>query len=355
MHRLSQIVICLWFSTSLFSQNPHGSAFKINCAACHTAETWTIPTDFWQKPTKNTKKSTDLPRFDHASTGFELSGQHEKVSCTACHQNLEFSSTQSTCISCHTDVHQQSVGVDCKRCHDANSWLLNDLREIHLQNGFPLLGSHRLADCKDCHFSETALRFDRIGNDCVNCHLDKYQATTAPNHAAAGYSTNCADCHDLTLPDWHWQAGAANHLFFPLTGGHQINDCTKCHLGGNFTNTPTDCVACHQANYQATTSPNHVASGFSTDCKTCHTTDPGWSAGNFTQHDALYFPIFSGRHDGAWSQCNECHTTPNDYKSFSCTDCHHHNNAGNLADKHSDVGGYSHSSTACYSCHPKGN
>jgi hypothetical protein len=106
--------------------------------------------------------------------------------------------------------------------------------------------------------------------------------------------------------------------------------------------------------YKATSNPNHQLANFSTDCKICHTTNPGWDAGNFTQHDQSFFPIFSGKHEGEWSQCSECHTTPNDYKAFSCTDCHEHNNAGSLANKHNDVSGYSFSSTACYSCHPKG-
>jgi len=348
MHSLSQIIICLLFSTSLFSQNPHGAAFKIDCRQCHTSEGWGIDAAFWKTA------SPDGPRFDHSKTNFELNGQHKKVDCRYCHESLIFSETSAACISCHTDVHQQTVGTDCMRCHDSNNWLIDDITELHQSNGFPLLGIHRQVDCRDCHFSESDLRFDRIGNQCVDCHLDKYKATTAPNHLAAGYSTDCFDCHDFTIQDWHWQAGAANHLFCPLTGGHLINDCVRCHAGGVFTNTPTDCYACHQSNYVATTSPNHPIAGFSTDCKICHTTEPGWDAGNFKQHDQAYFPIFNGRHENAWSQCSECHTTPNDYKAFSCIDCHEHKNAGSLANKHDNVGGYGFFSTACYSCHPKG-
>jgi len=212
MHRLSQIVLCLWCSTSLFSQNPHGAALKIDCRECHTSEGWEIDAALW----KNT--SPDKPRFDHNKTNFELTGHHKNVDCKLCHETLIFSETSSDCISCHLDLHQQTVGTDCKRCHDADNWLIDDIVELHQSNGFPLLGTHRLAECNDCHTSETALRFDRIGNQCVDCHLDTYRATTAPNHQTAGYSTDCFNCHDVTLPDWRWTAGAANHLFFPLTG-----------------------------------------------------------------------------------------------------------------------------------------
>lgn len=355
MRSLPQIVLLLCAAASCFAQNPHGAALKIDCKQCHTSDSWDINTQSWQNSELQIPGQAQKQRFDHNKTRFELSGQHQKVDCRACHESLVFSEASTNCVDCHHDLHQQTVGHDCSRCHDSNSWLVDDITEIHQQNGFPLLGNHQLADCKDCHFSETYLRFDRIGNLCLDCHLDTYQATTSPNHQAAGYSTDCSACHDLTLPDRQWVAGAANHLFFPLTGGHLINDCNRCHVGGNFSNTPTDCFACHESDFRATTSPDHEAGNFPTDCKACHTTEPGWDAGNFTQHDPLYFPIFSGKHKGAWDDCTECHTTQGNFKAFSCIDCHEHNNANKLADAHNDVSGYSHSSTACYGCHPKGN
>lgn len=352
MHRLSSIIF-LGLAANLFAQSPHGEDLKINCAACHSPAGWEIGADFWKN--SEPQKPGAEPRFDHSTTRFELNGQHEKTDCRTCHETLVFAKAASDCISCHTDFHQQTVGRDCARCHDSDNWLVDNITELHIENGFPLFGQHRVADCNACHFSESGLRFDRIGNDCINCHLENYMATTSPDHRAAGYSTDCVMCHDVAAPDWLWSAGAANHLFFPLTGGHEINDCSRCHVNGVFQGTPTDCFACHEKDFQATTSPDHETGNFPTDCKICHTTDPGWNAGNFTQHDQLYFPIFSGKHEGAWNQCSECHTTAGDFKAFSCTDCHEHNNANDLADEHNDVSGYSFSSAACYSCHPKGN
>lgn len=358
MRNLLFIQLFLWFSAQIFAQSPHGAELRINCAACHSSEGWEIDADFWSKSelTKpNTTGSSETPRFQHSQTNFELDGRHAQVDCRACHESLVFKEISSDCISCHTDLHQQTVGIDCARCHNSSNWLVDNITALHIENGFPLFGQHATANCTDCHHSETALRFDRIGNDCVNCHLDNYSATTMPDHKSAGYSTDCVACHDPSSSDWHWTAGAANHLFFPLTRGHQVNDCTKCHIGGNFQNTPTDCFACHASDFMATTSPDHEAGNFPTDCMICHTTEPGWPATNFTQHDQLYFPIFSGKHDGEWNQCTECHTTSGDFKAFSCIDCHEHNNAGDLADEHDEVSGYSHTSSACYSCHPKGN
>ena len=47
-----------------------------------------------------------------------------------------------------------------------------------------------------------------------------------------------------------------------------------------------------------TTDPDHTAAGFSTDCATCHS-ETAWEPSTF-DHDGLYFPIYSGEHDGEW-------------------------------------------------------
>ena len=337
----------------LHAQSPHGEAMQINCAACHSPDSWQIAQE--DQLAFNAKKPGEQQRFNHEQTGFPLEGGHAVIDCRSCHEPLVFEQAAPGCVSCHTDLHQMTVGDDCARCHSTNHWLVDNIMELHVSNGFPLLGNHAAADCRDCHQSETALRFDRIGNDCFNCHLQDYQATTAPDHEAAGYSLNCMDCHDMAAPDWRWSSGAANHLFFPLTGGHAINDCNRCHVNGNFTNTPTECVACHLDDFQATVSPDHEANGFPTDCAVCHNTDPGWQSQDFSQHDQLYFPIFSGEHRGAWNDCVECHTTAGNFKAFSCIDCHEHNDPGDLAEEHDEVSGYKYESQSCYACHPKGS
>lgn len=344
------MILLLGLMVVMNAQSPHGTSFKMDCAACHTSEGWDIPGEFWSQA----QAPADQQRFDHQQTDFALSGRHEVVDCRACHETLVFGAAQSACITCHTDLHQMSVGDDCARCHSTENWLVDQVTELHQVNGFPLLGNHAIVSCKECHTSETALRFDRIGNECANCHLNEYQATTSPGHAAAGFPTDCVACHDPAGPEWFWSAGGANHLFFPLTGGHEINDCAQCHTGNDFSNTPSDCFACHQNDYESTSSPDHQANNFPTDCAACHTTDPGWMATDFTQHDQAYFPIFSGNHKGEWNQCNECHTTSGNFQAFSCIDCHEHNNASKLANEHDEVSGYSFSSQACYSCHPKG-
>ena len=336
MYRLSQIGWLLLLAFHLSGQSPHGEQFAINCADCHTPSGW--------KPLRE-----DMA-FSHETTRFDLEGQHALVDCRSCHSSMVFSEASSECISCHVDVHQQTVGQDCARCHTANNWLVDNVTEIHFDNGFPLVGAHAAVSCFDCHKSETGLRFDRLGNDCVNCHLQDFQATTSPDHVKNNFSTNCADCHDINQIDWN--TDKVDHSFFPLTLGHAITDCAQCHTNGTYQNTPTDCVSCHAANFQAALDPNHVQSGFSTDCAACHTTDPGWTPASYQDHDATYFPIYSGKHQGEWTSCAECHTNPANYAEFTCITCHMNPETD---DDHTGVTGYTYSSTACLACHPTGD
>ena len=129
-------------------------------------------------------------------------------------------------------------------------------------------------------------------------------------------------------------------------------DCSRCHTGGTYAGTPTDCFACHQANYAGTTNPNHQAAGFPTQCQTCHTTG-AWRPASF-DHDGRYFPIYSGKHAGKWSTCADCHVNPGNYRAFECILCHKHSNEAEMRDKHKDEPGYTYTSAACLRCHPFG-
>ena len=413
MRRLSFFIIGLVILLTATGQesSPHGAEGPVDCNSCHIAGDW------WTL--------TDPILFDHDTTSFALNGAHEQITCTECHQSLVFNEVASDCATCHEDVHSGSVGRDCARCHDENSWLVNNIPEIHEQEGFPLTGSHSTLSCVDCHANGINLRFDRRGNDCINCHLEDFNLAQNPNHIELGYSLDCTECHDAIAFGWddqminhdffpllgghaavactdchiggdgyddnapedcfachredyfattspnHVEVGysttcddchtifswstlnAGNHDFFPLIGGHAINDCAQCHLTENFSDTSPECVSCHLEDYNETTDPNHLEVGFSTDCMECHNIN-NWEDSDFN-HDALYFPIFSGNHRrGVWNECTECHIQSNDYSIFSCLECHEHNRA-DMANEHDDVAGYSYVSTECLRCHPNGD
>lgn len=413
MRRLPLILMPMLFIAMVLlaqpraSQSPHGNRLKIGCSECHTATGWTLSDDH---------------TFDHRSTTYSLTGQHHYVGCRECHPTLVFDEANRNCMECHTDIHEQTLGMYCERCHTTESWLVTNIFEIHQMSGFPLLGAHMLADCYDCHQTESLMSFEPLGIECVDCHMEDYQSASFPDHVAAGYSTECMECHLVTAYEWSatginhdffpltngheiddcsrchqlgdygavspecyschaedytstfnpghssagfstdcaqchttrrgWKPAEFDHGFFPLEGAHKIDDCLACHVEGNYGAASPNCFSCHESDYNGTSDPNHAISGFSTDCEQCHTTTNGWTPSTF-DHDP-WFPIYSGKHQGEWNTCADCHTNPSNYAVFSCTDCHEHNK-NETDSNHTDVNDYVYNSQACLNCHPRGD
>ncbi|MFZ4548663.1 MAG: hypothetical protein ACOYN4_14550, partial [Bacteroidales bacterium] len=99
------------------------------------------------------------------------------------------------------------------------------------------------------------------------------------------------------------------------------------------------------------TNPNHLGAQFPTSCADCHTQST-WSPSTFN-HDAQYFPIYSGKHKGEWDLCSDCHPNSGNYAVYTCTTSCHPQSSTNS--KHNGVIGYQYLSSACLSCHPNGN
>jgi hypothetical protein len=312
---------------SLHAQSPHGPELKLDCSVCHNPTNWDI--DF----TKT--------RFEHETTGFTLVGQHNVVDCKNCHTNLVFKQAEPGCSTCHTDIHQETVGLDCSKCHTPKSWMVEDINGLHQVSRFPLVGNHLTADCVQCHSRYIDLYFEPLDIDCLSCHQQDYNSTTSPNHTEAGFSTDCMLCHSITSDEW---AGASIiHDFFPLIGGHAIQDCFACHeQGGNFTGLTQECYSCHQQDYENVQDPNHLEAGFPTDCEQCHNIN-GWSPANF-DHNQTIFPL-TGKHITV--NCSDCHTggyagTPTD--CFAC----HQQDYETVSDPNHVSGNFP---TDCIQCH----
>ncbi len=307
------------------------AGFPTDCVACHGdgAAGWTGA------------------GFDH--TKFVLKGKHKTAACADCHKNGQYAGTPSTCISCHLNDYngtndpnhrQANYSTDCATCHGDGAQGWGDANFVHSK--FALKGKHKTAACADCHKNG---QYAGTPPTCISCHLNDYNGTNDPNHKQANYSTDCATCHGDGAQSW--SGASANHdQFWPLQGAHKTLTCNTCHSKGY--NLPKDCYGCHAANYNSTTNPNHKSSGYSTTCENCHyATHTSWTQAVFSHS----FPIKSGRHAGF--SCTDCHLTSN-YNQFSCIDCHTHSKS-TVDSHHSDVGGYSYNSQACYSCHPRGS
>ncbi|MGB9663672.1 MAG: hypothetical protein ACPL25_01965 [Ignavibacteria bacterium] len=144
MFRLS-LVLVLIASSSFAQSSPHGSNLKLECSDCHSDISWNV-------------LSPNM-KFNHDKTGFNLSGQHKLVNCRQCHSSLRFEEAKNDCKSCHNDVHQNTLGVDCQRCHNTEAWIVKNIREIHNQTRFPLVGVHQNVNCQSCHQTFNRLIF----------------------------------------------------------------------------------------------------------------------------------------------------------------------------------------------------
>lgn len=334
-----KVIVCLFSISNIFAQtNPHGPNLTLDCAKCHSPESWTF----------NKVNTT----FRHDSTNFPLTGLHTTVDCRSCHDNLDFKQVKNDCASCHNDMHFNTVGNDCARCHTADNWLVSSLSitELHERIAFPLIGVHATAGCNECHTSESQLRFQPIGAQCIDCHRQDFVNAKNPDHVKNGFSENCNDCHDIFNSGW--VSTNVDHSFFPLELGHDIKDCKSCHLTDDFSQISPDCFSCHKSDFLGTTNPNHSAANFNNDCASCHTLNPGWSPARIDVHDAQYFPIYSGAHKEVWDDCTACHTNQNNYAQFTCINCHLNPETDNV---HGGVSGYVYNDNACFSCHPTGD
>ena len=231
-----------------------GAGFPTDCELCHR------PTDgSWEDAT-----------FNH---GYRLAGVHTTLQCADCHSSGVYAGLPSDCVDCHrsdydatTEPRHQAAGFStvCNTCHLRRDpdWH----RATYPHDVWPLVGSHTALSCSSCH---TGNVYMGLPSDCVNCHLDDYNATDDPNHLAAGFPTDCEQCH---TPAGGWDdgdGGSFNHPF-QLVGAHARLDCGDCHSSGVYAGLPSDCVDCHRDDYSATTDPNHAAAGFPTTCETCH-------------------------------------------------------------------------------------
>ena len=238
------------------TNNPsHAAAgFPTDCTVCHSTASWTGAT------------------FNHASTGWPLTGAHVTVSCTLCHVNNNYSLTSTACVTCHqtdytnalTPVNhiQLAFPTTCEVCHNTVAWSAGTFN--HNNTPFPLTGAHTTVPCASCHVNNN---YTSLPTDCYSCHKTDYQGTNNPSHTAAGFSTTCQSCHTTTA----WTGATFNHTLFNLNHGNANGVCATCHTNSsNFT--VFQCTGCHGNNNAANFSHPSVG-GYvynSINCYSCH-------------------------------------------------------------------------------------
>ncbi len=304
------------------------------CNTCHNSVAW-IPST-----------------FIHTTTGFSLTGKHLSLQCTSCHVGT-VSGSSPLCYSCHqakfttaANHVAQSYPTTCEVCHNTTDWTQSTFN--HQTSSFPLTGAHTTVVCSNCHTSG----FGTIPTTCVSCHQTNYNTTNNPNHTTLKLSTACETCH-TTNPGWTPATFSIHSSYFVLAGFHTSLTCEQCHNGTyNGTAPGSTCISCHQTDYNNTTNPNHATAQFPTDCSSCHS-QTAWTPSTFN-HDAQYFPIYSGGHNNRWTLCSQCHQDPANFITFTCmsSGCHPQTQTNS---QHNGRSGYSWTASACYNCHPRGS
>lgn len=306
------------------------AGFPTTCNACHQ------PSD--------TSWST-VP-FNHNAV-FPLVGVHARQQCAACHLNGKYTNTPKECYGCHKAQYDATkspnhrtagYSTSCESCHKATDpdWLQANFSHSDF---FPLVGVHATQTCTACHKNGV---FAGTPRDCYGCHKALYDATTNPNHKAAGYSTNCETCHKPSDPNWN--AKFNHNDTFPLVGVHAQQPCAACHKNGVFAGTPRECYGCHKAQYDATTNPNHRTANFPTDCQTCHKSgDTNWNQGKFNH--AQVFPLVGAHAHVACASCHKNGVFNNAPKA--CYGCHKAKYDATTQPNHRTAG----FPTNCEACH----
>jgi hypothetical protein len=165
--------------------------------------------------------------FDHMTTGFALTGQHQSVRCEDCHVRGIFKGTPPQCAACHTPgtlvtavmIPNNHIPVfqPCDTCHTTNSFY----------------GAHFV-------HSDVAI------GSCATCHNGAFAKGKTPNHIAIGPKVSCDACHTTVSFTTAYLAIPNGHI--PTT-----QPCSLCHSNPaafvpgvmNHANTAGQCDRCH--------------------------------------------------------------------------------------------------------------
>jgi hypothetical protein len=340
-----------------------------SCITCHDQNRW-----------------QPASRFDHAQTGFALTGKHRPLECVACHAGidapaeppLQFSGVAfNSCASCHRDPHQGRLGNRCASCHNTGGWRAVETNAMdHDRTRFPLRGLHARVACESCHRDGRMAveSFER----CASCHADVHLGQFR-DRADGG---TCESCHDVDgFSPAHFSPADHDITRYPLAGAHRAIACVSCHREEpaeevatwsdpaartapragtkptrRFRFTDLTCEGCHRDPHDladlADLAPSAPANTSELACLSCHSQD-SWHDVAF-DHQRTSFPL-AGAH--LRLECASCHvraqaegeplTIPFTGAPSTCAGCHQDPHAGQFA----RAGAAAEPATTCTRCH----
>ena len=281
--------------------------------------------------------------FDHFSTGFQLTGQHQFVKCETCHFDAEFQSVPTDCRGCHDGIiavgksvtHVQTT-EECETCHNTEGFLVSAIMDhtgivdgcVNCHNGVIATGqtvNHlpTTSTCEACHQTISWAPATQVDHNevtpssCFDCHNDRIALGKNVGHVNS--SNVCDACHNTTSFEPvqfvdHGNVFGSCDQCHTKTNDHPdvTSECEACHGVISFIPvlavthsevTPTQCIDCHapalSVSIFAILAPgqpaDHIPTGM-VSCDFCHSTT-AWIPATFT-HDIL----------GISDNCVLCHT-----------------------------------------------
>lgn len=246
--------------------------------------------------------------FDHfRDTDFDLLGRHAELSCNDCHSDDPFQDEMDmACVTCHLedDEHDGHRGEQCDTCHSSENDWSKPIFDHDADTDYPLLGGHLEASCNDCHVEP--IFAVELTASCSSCHLDD-----DPHDESLGLQ--CENCHT----EVNWQDPVFfDHNFtrFPLLGKHKEPECDDCHETQAFSETESDCSACH-------VDDDPHRGNFPQTCNDCHN-PVGWDMWTFDHDTQTRFALAGAHADVACEECHRSSIEKMNSVASSCASCH---------------------------------
>ena len=236
---------------------------------------------------------------------------------------------EKKCLSCHKPF-AGVTSAQCITCHKRNDIGVRNVAGAILQRVTPKARFHSevgVNSCLDCHTDHRGIEAKKTfkqfkheslsllqQKECITCHTNK-KPQDAMHRFAKG---SCSECHGTKK----WKPATFDHKKLTDSSGLQ-------------------CISCHKADQPQNTL--HLnAQG---NCASCHSTSE-WIPATFN-HDRYF--LLEGNHRFS---CTICHTRQDNYKSYTCYNCHEHSQS-RIAFKHLKEGISNYQN--CIKCHRSGS
>lgn len=238
---------------------------------------------------------------------------------------------RNNCFDCHS-IGKGAPTENCIACHNLSGIGIKTSAGLLIEkpnNKTNLLHkSIKDLQCYNCHTEHNGLSREnamvnfthsvlpeQMQKNCVGCHADNKPDNKIHN----AVSSDCSSCHNTDS----WKRAEFKHkLLF-----EKQNDCRGCHSN----KIPDDVL--------------HNGLTASSQCSQCHGTNV-WKPSTF---DHIKYFRFDDNHP---SDCTKCHNVNENFKSYTCYNCHEHQ-PSRIADKHLEEGIRDFNN--CVKCHRSGD